>query len=69
MVRIGPKKLFKHSLWVLEPFFSLRNDIGFFLGLGRNLEICSILTCYVENNTLVMYLSMKKIKLSIYMCH
>jgi len=51
------------SLWT---FFSSKDKVlDFFLGFDRNVETYSNLTCYVENSTLIMYLSMKKIKLSI----
>ncbi len=42
-----------------KTFFSRDKVIDFFQ-LVRNLSTCSNLTCYAKNNTLVMYLSMKK---------
>jgi hypothetical protein len=63
VVRIlGQKQLFKHSLWILELLFLKAKILDFFLGLGKNLETCSNLTCYAKNSTLIMYLSMKKIQ-------
>jgi hypothetical protein len=66
----GPKEFFRHSLWVFECFFfSCDKVLDFSPKLGRNPKTCSNLTYYASISTLVMYLSMKKIKLSIWMCH
>jgi hypothetical protein len=64
---LGPKK--KHFLCVLEFFFLRNKVLDIFPRLGKNLKTCSNLACYAYNTTLVMYLSMKKIQLSIWMCH
>ncbi len=48
----------------LSFFFSRNKVMDFFQGIGENPKICSNLTSYAQNNTLIMYLSMKIIKLS-----
>jgi hypothetical protein len=70
VVRIlGQNVFFKHYLWIFELLFSRNKVLNYFPRLGRNIKTCSNLTCYAYNSTLVMYLSMKKIKLSIWICY
>jgi hypothetical protein len=70
VVRIlGQKNKFKHYLWIFEFFFSRDKVLNCFSRFGKNCKTYSNLTCYAYNSTLIMYLSMKKIKLSIWICY
>jgi len=66
VVRIlGQKNCLDIPYEYLNFFFSRNKVLDFFLGLGRNIKTCSNSTCNAKSNTLLMYLSMKKNRLSI----